>query len=176
MQFNKIANSILHSKSKEQKTAVEDSPSDKNTKQTAQNQCEETKKCCQPCGGLLVNVNPAMKIKALQVKKYSWNGIINFSLNLLECSILQRILPFRNKCKAVGRKTENIANFNTNDSHRKPGVIGLSPLLYFKISNAFCKPDVTISQILVKLRLFEPPYIPEYNNQFFFNSNRQCLC
>ena len=66
-QFNKIANSILHLKSKEQRTEAEDSLSDTNTKQMPGKGCEVTAKCREPSACSLENVNPAMKIRALQV-------------------------------------------------------------------------------------------------------------
>lgn len=77
-QFNKIANSILHSKSKEQRTGGEDSLSDTNTKQIPKNGCEGTAICCKAIGGSLENVSPAMKIKALQVHKDFLNSILLF--------------------------------------------------------------------------------------------------
>jgi len=64
LQFNKIANSILHSKSKEQR--ILDSQSDANTKQIPENGCEVETKCCKPGGCLPESVSPAMKVKALQ--------------------------------------------------------------------------------------------------------------
>ena len=67
VQFNKIANSILNSKSKEQR--ILDSQSGANTKQIPENGCEVKTKCCKPGGCLLESVTPAMKVKALQVNK-----------------------------------------------------------------------------------------------------------
>ena len=68
VQFNKIANSILNSKSKEQR--ILDGQSDANTKQREpENDCEVKTKCCKPRGCLLESVTPAMKVKALQVNK-----------------------------------------------------------------------------------------------------------
>jgi len=67
LQFNKIANSILHSKSKEQR--ILDSQSDANTKQIPENGCEVKTKCSKPGGCLPESVSPAMKVKALQVNK-----------------------------------------------------------------------------------------------------------
>lgn len=68
VQFNKIANSILNSKSKEQR--ILDGQSDANTKQREpENACEVKIKCCKPRGCLLESVTPAMKVKALQVNK-----------------------------------------------------------------------------------------------------------
>ena len=68
-QFNKIANSILHSNSKEQK--ILDGQSDKNTKQIPVNDCEVKTKCCKPEGCLPQSVSPALKVKALQVNLIS---------------------------------------------------------------------------------------------------------
>ena len=68
VQFNKIANSILNSKSKERR--ILDGQSDANTKQREpENACEVKTKCCKPRGCLLESVTPAVKVKALQVNK-----------------------------------------------------------------------------------------------------------
>ena len=67
VQFNKITNSILNSKSKEQR--IRDSQSDANTKQIPENGCEVQTKCCKPGGCLPESVSLAMKVKALQVNK-----------------------------------------------------------------------------------------------------------
>jgi len=75
LQFNKIANSILHSKSKEQR--ILDSQSNANTKQIPENGYEVETKCCRAAGCSLERVSPAMEVKALQVKK-----IIFFILHL----------------------------------------------------------------------------------------------
>ena len=67
LQFNKIANSILHSKSKEQR--ILDCQSNANTKQISENGCEVKTKCCKPAECLLESASPAIKVKALQVNK-----------------------------------------------------------------------------------------------------------
>lgn len=67
VQFNKIANSILHSKSKEQR--ITDGQSDGNTKQIPESDCEVKTKYCKPGGCLLESVSPAVKVRALQVNK-----------------------------------------------------------------------------------------------------------
>lgn len=68
VQFDKIANSILNSKSKEQR--ILDSQSDANTKQIPGNGCEVKTECCkQPGGSLRESATPAMKVKALQASE-----------------------------------------------------------------------------------------------------------
>ena len=66
-QFNKIANSILHSKSKEQRTAVEAGPQNENTRQRPEKEREVKTKCCKPSGVSPETTTPALKVKALQV-------------------------------------------------------------------------------------------------------------
>ena len=82
VQFDKIANSILNSKSKEQR--IRDSQSDANTKQIPENVCEVKAKCCKQLGGCLPgSATPAMKVKALQVNKtISFEQLSPFSLRL----------------------------------------------------------------------------------------------
>lgn len=68
VQFDKIANSILNSKSKEQR--IFDSQSAANTKQIPENGGEVKTECCkQPGGCLRESATPVMKVKALQVNK-----------------------------------------------------------------------------------------------------------
>ena len=66
-QFNKIANSILYSKSKEQQNAVESST---RSEEITSKQCEVNAKCHVPGGISGQNINPVMKIKALQVDEH----------------------------------------------------------------------------------------------------------
>ena len=63
-QFNKIANSILYSKSKEQQNTVESST---RSEEIPGKQCEVNVKRHVPGGISGQNINPIMKIKALQV-------------------------------------------------------------------------------------------------------------
>jgi len=67
LQFNKIANSILHSKSKEQR--ILDGQSNANIRQIPENGCEVKTTRCKPEECLLESASPAMKVKALQVNK-----------------------------------------------------------------------------------------------------------
>ena len=67
-QFNKIANSILYSKSKEQQNAVASSTRDGHSEEEITGkECEIKTKCHVPGGISGQNINPVMKIKALQV-------------------------------------------------------------------------------------------------------------
>jgi len=81
LQFNKIASSTLHSKSKEQR--IFDSQSNANAKQIPEKGYEVETKCCRPAGCSLERVFPAMQVKALQVNK-----IIFFKLHLPFFSVL----------------------------------------------------------------------------------------
>ena len=67
-QFNKIANSILHSKAKEQSRDVEAGKCSGNTEQIPEQESKGNVKCCKPVGLSGEAVNPAMKVRALQVK------------------------------------------------------------------------------------------------------------
>ena len=66
-QFNKIANSILHSKSKEQQNTVESSPRNGNSGNVSLQEYDVKGNCSVPGGLPGENTNPVMKIKALQV-------------------------------------------------------------------------------------------------------------
>ena len=79
VQFNKIANSIVHSKSKEQR--IPNSQSDANTKQIPENGCEVKTKCCKPGECLLESVAPAVKVKELQVNERIPPSITNQPTN-----------------------------------------------------------------------------------------------
>ena len=68
-QFNKIANSILYSKSKEQQNTV---VSSRRSEEIPGKQCEVNAKCHVPGGISGQNINPVMKIKALQVDEQLW--------------------------------------------------------------------------------------------------------
>ena len=70
-QFNKIANSILCSKSKEEPNTVECSLGSENVKQTSEKECEVKENCSSPDIFSRENSSPLMKIKALQVGEQS---------------------------------------------------------------------------------------------------------
>lgn len=65
-QFNKIANSIMNLKSKEQKGNVEPNPFSKDVTKMSEEEIERQVECCKPVGVSGETINPAMKIKALQ--------------------------------------------------------------------------------------------------------------
>ncbi|XP_066026194.1 codanin-1-like [Pocillopora verrucosa] len=65
-QFNKIANSIMHLKTKEQNGNGELDPHSKDITKISEVRSERHAKCCEPVGVSGENINPAMKIKALQ--------------------------------------------------------------------------------------------------------------
>lgn len=114
-QFNKIANSILHSNSKEQK--ILDGQSDKNTKQIPENDCEVKTKCCKPGGCLLESVSPALKVKALQVERHSpfslsshkmlnstvWSVVLVLAACVMENTRNRIICKWQMKCKQLNR-------------------------------------------------------------------------
>ena len=65
-QFNKIVNSILHSKSREQQSTVKASPREENSEKIPEKDCEVKSKSS--VSGLFSGENnPVMKVKALQV-------------------------------------------------------------------------------------------------------------
>ena len=65
-QFNKIASSTLHSKSREQQSTVEASPRVENSEKICEKDCEVKSKSSVP--GLFSGENsPVLKVKALQV-------------------------------------------------------------------------------------------------------------
>lgn len=66
-QFNKIANSIMHLKTKEQNGNGEPDPLSKDMKKISEVRSERHAKFCEPVGVSGDNIYPAMKIKALQV-------------------------------------------------------------------------------------------------------------
>ena len=66
-QFNKIANSIMHLKTKEQNGNGEPDPRNKDMTKISEVRSERHTKCFEPVGVSGENINPAMKIKALQV-------------------------------------------------------------------------------------------------------------
>ena len=66
-QFNKIANSIMHLKTKEQNGNGEPDPHNKDMTKISEVRSERHVKCGEPVGVSGENFNPAMKIKALQV-------------------------------------------------------------------------------------------------------------
>lgn len=70
-QFNKIASSILCSKSKEEPNTVECSLGSENVKQTSEKECEVKENCSSPDIFSRENSSPLMKIKALQVGEQS---------------------------------------------------------------------------------------------------------
>ena len=66
-QFNKIANSIMHLKTKEQNGNGEPDPHNKDMTKISEVRSERHAKCFEPVGVSGENINPAMKIKVLQV-------------------------------------------------------------------------------------------------------------
>ena len=66
-QFNKIANSIMNLKSKEQKGNVELNPFSKDVTKMSEEESERQVEYCKPVGVSGETINPTMKIKALQV-------------------------------------------------------------------------------------------------------------